>query len=65
MLKETLFGSYSLLWWEHLLGPVDGRWAASAAVLNRCIALPVNVKVTEDQIDRICDVVTTSARSVL
>ena len=52
-------------WWEHLLGPVDGRWAASAAILNRCIALPVNVKVTEEQIDRICEVVTSAARSVL
>jgi 8-amino-3,8-dideoxy-alpha-D-manno-octulosonate transaminase len=52
-------------WWEHLLGPIDGRWAASAEILNRCIALPVNVLVTEEQIDRTCSVVSAAARSVL
>lgn len=52
-------------WWEHLLGPVDDRWATSSSILQRCIALPVNVKASEEQIDRICDIVSTAARSVL
>lgn len=51
--------------WEHLLGPTDGRWSSSAAILNRCVALPINVAVTESQIDRTCDVVIEAAHKVL
>ncbi len=51
--------------WDHLLGPSDDRWSVSASILKRCVALPVNVMVSEQEIERTCEAVSSSAMAVL